>query len=227
MIDKDKFQNHLIYWWATRRVAAIAKKYKKSELYQKLKAVHLESVRQDLRNLHDWRDWRDLHDLHDLHDLRNWRNLRDWLDLHDWRDLHDWLDLHNLHDLRNLRNLHDWRNVRVNELISAYIYAGGHKSDLIDKELNTKILTDIEDQKWILDQSTWHGENACGTTHCMAGGTIIILGAPAYELESIVGTPTAAAIISYINTGSIPNYYEMDNEKALQDIRERAAKEQS
>ena len=213
MINKDKFQNHVLHFLATKRVAAIAKKHKKSEVYQKLKAVRLDSARQDLLDLPDLLD---LLDLLDLQDLRDWRDLRD---LRDWRD---WLDLQDSQDLRDWR---DWREIRVKELVAAYVYAGGKKSNLIDRQLNTKLLSDIESKKWIFDQSTWHGEKSCGTTHCTAGGTIVILGNPASELESITGTPTAAAMISYINTGSIPNYYELDDEKALADIRERATKE--
>ena len=203
MINKTKFQNYFLHYLAVERVSKIAKKYKKTELYQSLKAVRLENARQDLSKISDLRDLRDWRDLLDLRDWRDWRDLRD---LHDWRD---------------------WQTNRVKALVSAYIYAGGKKSDLIEKKLNTKLLLDIDTQKWALDQSNWHSENTCGTTHCTAGGTIVILDKVGFELEKLVGTPTAASVISFVSTGSIPNYYELDDNIALKDIQARAEEEPS
>ena len=73
-----------------------------------------------------------------------------------------------------------------------------------------------------LKQDAWH---TCQTAHCEAGWTVENMGAPARELEEFLPTPIVAAMISFASTRDVPNYYELDNTKALEDIRMRASKE--
>lgn len=215
MLDKDKFQNYFLHFLATEQISKIAKKYKKNELYQKLKSIKLETAKKDL---HDLRDFLYLN-LMDLRDLLGLRDLRDFLDLLDLRDLRDSLDLRNSRDLRDLRYLIDskeykaWKIKRVKKLIDAFEYAGGNKTALKDKKLYNKLVSNFEKGKLNLEQSTW----LCGTTCCTAGGTVIELGLQ--ELADIVSYPTAAAMASYSSVGEIPNYYEPSNKVALETMR--------
>lgn len=69
--------------------------------------------------------------------------------------------------------------------------------------------------------SDWH---TCETTHCRAGWIVYLAGEAGKMLESIISTPTAAALI-YIASdpkiNKIPDFYDY-NEKALEDMKRLA-----
>ena len=94
------------------------------------------------------------------------------------------------------------------------------------EKLDVKILAAIE-AGGTLEMGSWHGEEACGTTHCR-GGFAIHLAPKGYEFERDVcggDTERAARMIYLASTGRVQFFYDT-NERALEDIR-RCAKEQA
>jgi len=87
----------------------------------------------------------------------------------------------------------------------------------------TAILQSVESNTTTLKQRMWHDE-LCKTTHCVAGNTTILTNG-GKQLERLAGTPLAAYTMYFINQSEFPNFYEMDNERALSDLRKRASKE--
>jgi len=71
------------------------------------------------------------------------------------------------------------------------------------------------------NMQTWH---TCKTTHCRAGWAVMLAGEEGQKLEEQLGTNAAAALL-YTRSGShpVPNWY-VDNEIALEDIKDRAQK---
>lgn len=71
----------------------------------------------------------------------------------------------------------------------------------------------------------WH---KCNTTHCRAGWVTFLAGKDGKELEERFGMPLAAHII-YDNSSSIRvpwhNYFEFNNDKAMEDIKKCAQEE--
>ena len=75
-----------------------------------------------------------------------------------------------------------------------------------------------------LDMGNWH----YGTTHCLAGWVVTIAGEAGQVAEALLGTNAAAALIitqscPYLG-GVVPDFFA-SNEKAMEFIRECAAKE--
>ena len=91
--------------------------------------------------------------------------------------------------------------------------------------LNTAILAAIEGDSAAgkLDMSRWH---SCSTTHCLAGWAVHLAGEPGYALEKRFGPRMAGAMIFRASTGSAPHFFA-PNDRALKQLRERAAKESS
>lgn len=100
------------------------------------------------------------------------------------------------------------------EFIEAYIYAGGKRSALNIKKLNTKVLKNIETNGNELEQRNWH---TCNTTHCRGGWIVVI--SKHQELEELIGTEMAASMISLVSTGKIPDFHDYNNAAVLDDIR--------
>ena len=77
-----------------------------------------------------------------------------------------------------------------------------------------------------LEMGNWHGQNACGTTHCRAGWAVVIAGKAGEALEERLGTELAGTLIyAKSRPGKpVPDFY-CDNEKALASIRADAAEE--
>lgn len=75
-----------------------------------------------------------------------------------------------------------------------------------------------------LDMYDWH---TCETTHCRAGWVVALAGDAGKEMERMMGTAAAAAMI-YIasdpNIGKMPDFY-VSNDAALTDMRNRAESE--
>ena len=75
-----------------------------------------------------------------------------------------------------------------------------------------------------LEMGDWH---TCETTHCRAGWVVTLAGEAGRELEGKIGTNAAAALIYMASDPElerIPNWVA-DNEDALADIQEMAAKQ--
>jgi Pentapeptide repeats (8 copies) len=72
-----------------------------------------------------------------------------------------------------------------------------------------------------LDMATWH---QCATTHCRAGWAITLAGEDGRKLEEKYGSERAGGMIYKASTGRIPHFFAT-NERALEDIRECAAKQ--
>jgi hypothetical protein len=83
--------------------------------------------------------------------------------------------------------------------------------------LDAQILEAVEAGRWSLDMGSWHGESACGTTHCRAGSAIALhpMGA---ELERVFGPWLAGAAIYLRSTGRVPDFFA-SNADALADMR--------
>ena len=85
-------------------------------------------------------------------------------------------------------------------------------------------------QPHALDMSTWHGESACGTTHCRAGWVVALAGDGGKALEWAMGTPTAATLIYLASDPDrwknerLPDFYCM-NDEALADMKRMADEE--
>ncbi|CAG4889503.1 pentapeptide repeat-containing protein [Paraburkholderia gardini] len=85
-------------------------------------------------------------------------------------------------------------------------------------------------QPQALDMSTWHGDSACGTTHCRAGWVVALAGDGGKALERAMGTPTAATLIYLAsdparwNNERLPDFYCGNNE-ALKDMKRMAEEE--
>jgi hypothetical protein len=89
--------------------------------------------------------------------------------------------------------------------------------------LNKQILAAVEGPHALgaLDMARWH---TCETTHCLAGWAVHLAGTEGYALERAVGPRRAGAMIFRASTGSVP-HFSAPNDRALADLRERAAKE--
>ena len=85
-------------------------------------------------------------------------------------------------------------------------------------------------QPHALDMSTWHGESACGTTHCRAGWVVALAGDGGKALEWAMGTPTAATLIYLASDPDrwknerLPDFY-CENGVALADMKRMADEE--
>ena len=74
-----------------------------------------------------------------------------------------------------------------------------------------------------LEMASWH---TCETTHCRAGWVVVLAGKAGKDLEEILGTNTAAALICQVSDPKlkfIPDWYA-STEKALADIARLAGK---
>ena len=204
-VDEKKMANYITHWIAQSFALELEKAGYK-ELAIKFKNVSLKNGQLDFRGAY-----------------RAYRAYR--ADLAYLAYLVDLTDLADRADLVDLAYLVDRAEDLVGKFIDAYVYAGGKRNTLNIKKLNTKILLGIENEKFILKQDSWHGHNSCGSTHCRAGYTTVLMGAAGIELEKLVGTSMAAAMCSMVSTGTIPNYYNMDNDAVLEDIKACAALE--
>ncbi len=87
--------------------------------------------------------------------------------------------------------------------------------------INTKILAAVE-AGGKLRMDKWH---TCRTTHCMAGWAVVIAGESGTKLEEKVGPHVAGLLIFRASSKlGIPNFFAEDD-KAMADLRARAAKE--
>jgi hypothetical protein len=72
-----------------------------------------------------------------------------------------------------------------------------------------------------LNMGYWHSQT-CGTTHCRAGWAIT-LHPMGRELESVFGPALAGAVIYLRCTGSVPDFFDTNNQRVLEDIRRCAS----
>lgn len=92
--------------------------------------------------------------------------------------------------------------------------------------IHTKVAEAVE-SLGNLDMSEWHSE--CGTTHCRAGWVVTLAGQEGKGLEAAVGTAAAAFLIYMASDPDMevfPDFYQYNDKKALESIREYAAREQ-
>jgi hypothetical protein len=77
-----------------------------------------------------------------------------------------------------------------------------------------------------LDMGQWHGDEACGTTHCRAGWAVHLAGEKGYDLEKRVGPQMAGTLIYHASRPGKPTpHFFSTNERALEDLRKCAAEE--
>lgn len=74
-----------------------------------------------------------------------------------------------------------------------------------------------ETKKWFHEQGHWHGVSSCGTTHCRAGGAVVE--AKAEDLEKLIGSAMAGAMIYMVSTGKVPDFYNTNNEEVFADMK--------
>ena len=93
------------------------------------------------------------------------------------------------------------------------------------ENIHQKVLAAIEAEPKQFDMRTWHGENACGTTHCRGGMVVHLAGEAGRALEAFHDTPLAAFLIYQASSPNLPvrfpRFYET-NEKAMTDIERMA-----
>jgi hypothetical protein len=92
--------------------------------------------------------------------------------------------------------------------------------------LDTRVLEWIRLNPELFEMGSWHGSNACGTTHCRAGTVIHLAGPAGAELERKHGSEQAGYMIYRASKGTAPYFYG-DNKEALADIERCAAEEQA
>jgi hypothetical protein len=90
-------------------------------------------------------------------------------------------------------------------------------------DIDRRILGLVESGSGRLDMSQWH---TCDTTHCRAGWAITLAGEAGAKLEQQYGPAVAGRMIYIASTGRAPHFYATD-ERALEDIRECAAKQEA
>jgi ribosomal protein L12E/L44/L45/RPP1/RPP2 len=95
--------------------------------------------------------------------------------------------------------------------------------------LDAQILALVDAGTGKLEMSSWHGgeyadENICSTTHCRAGWAIAIAGKAGRELERNTDAFRAGRAIYLASTGRVPHFFA-SNERALEDLRECAARQ--
>jgi hypothetical protein len=75
------------------------------------------------------------------------------------------------------------------------------------------------------DMAAWHGQNACGTTHCRGGMVVHLAGKAGEALEAFHDTPLAAFLIYQASSPNLPvrmpAFYET-NENAMADMKRLA-----
>ncbi len=77
-----------------------------------------------------------------------------------------------------------------------------------------------------LDMGSWHGNEACGTTHCRAGWAIHLAGDAGYALEAKTSSQMAGAMIYRASRPGKPAPWFFDTtENALADLRKCAAEQ--
>jgi hypothetical protein len=96
-----------------------------------------------------------------------------------------------------------------------------HPEVPVVEALDRKILDVITSGAGALNMRKWH---TCDTTHCRAGWAIHLAGERGRELEKRHGSERAGAMIYRASTGRVPHFYA-SNERALEDIRARAAEQ--
>lgn len=96
-----------------------------------------------------------------------------------------------------------------------------HPEVPVVEALDARILDALNVEGCRLDMSQWHG---CKTTHCRAGWAIHLAGEAGYALEREHGSQRAGAMIYRASTGRVPHFFA-SNERALEDIRQCAAKQ--
>jgi hypothetical protein len=101
-------------------------------------------------------------------------------------------------------------------------YRARHPEVPFVENLDRQMLESIACGKWGLDMAHWH----CGTTHCRAGGAIVLAGERGAELEKLYGPEIAGRMIYRASTGRAPNFFA-STEDAMADIRKCAAAEES
>jgi hypothetical protein len=94
-----------------------------------------------------------------------------------------------------------------------------HPNVPIVENLDKRILGVIESGVGKLDMSQWH---SCETTHCRAGWAIHLAGERGYALEREYSSQTAGRMIYLASTGRSAHFFA-SNERALEDLRRRAA----
>jgi len=100
-------------------------------------------------------------------------------------------------------------------------YRERHPDVPVVPQLDKRILEVIKSGAGKLDMAQWHSET-CKTTHCRAGWAITFGGEAGKELERKYGPEDAGRMIYIASTGRVP-YFFGTTERALEDIRARAA----
>ena len=105
--------------------------------------------------------------------------------------------------------------------------AGANLGDIIVPvvpKIDAAILAAISTDDCRLNMNDWH---TCATTHCRAGWAIHLAGRPGYELEKVIGSNAAGALIyAKSRPGKpVPNFYA-SHDDAMADIKACAANAQ-
>ncbi len=106
---------------------------------------------------------------------------------------------------------------RARDLVNHLLEIAGDEIPLII-DLDKRILEDIENNGFFLNQDTWH---TCETTHCRAGFSELYAEDVGKEMVKHLGHWLTGALIYKKSTGRIPNFYA-SNEDALADVRAHA-----
>ena len=101
-------------------------------------------------------------------------------------------------------------------------YRASHPEVPVIEQLSQKMLASVTSAPESFDTGSWHGQTACGTTHCRAGYSVHLAGDAGYALEqSLGGTERAGRAIYLASEGFVPHFFGA-NGPALEDIRRRA-----
>jgi hypothetical protein len=114
------------------------------------------------------------------------------------------------------------RNRAIDYAARAVRYRERHPDVPVVERLDSRILEAITTGGCTLEMGSWH---QCETTHCRAGWAIHLAGEPGYALERRYSAEHAGRLIYLVSTGRCPHFFAT-NERALEDIRLCAAREQ-
>lgn len=64
----------------------------------------------------------------------------------------------------------------------------------------------------------WH---TCKTVHCLAGWAVFLAGSEGWQLERKTHAALAGALIYQKSCGFVPDFFEMDTQKAIRDLEKR------
>lgn len=120
----------------------------------------------------------------------------------------------------------EFRDQVVDIIIEAYREVAGTVEGITVPNIYSDLLAIFEDGKGSLNMSNWHGGYGayfCDTTHCLAGWAVT-LAKDGLNLEDMLSTYIAGAVVYKVSTGDIPDFFA-ENDEAMDDLIARSCQD--